>query len=867
MKKLLIGLVAASAAAVAVAASMTGSTGTSFESIDIGTIYDYNTSVDKDPADGGNQFWKYDGQDQAGVITNRDSSTGWYTAECGLPSIAGETNLRYLALDCGFRVERSILAMQTKDTPTPVDIGGVYFDAMVQFTPTYCPPTVNTDGASRDKIGLWLYAPDGTDAPYGADTNLVICANMLGNTSVDSIPTNYVISSSLVKIEPDSWHRVTIKSLETISYSTTSLDTVPGFVVFIDGIPVKTGEALYKSGTNGETLYSNLAPLASKWNTDGTVFPSMDLSSNNKSTISVASFIGTGAIDDIMFTDTAPEFAADAQSFTLTWSEGLATLTVDGETPASFEAGVAGSASFDWASSFVVTATPDSGYTVVSWNLAGTDVKPASGNSATINPEANSGLTITMAEIAASIGDTTYPDFESAFNAAQSGDEIVLGKNVSLANDAGPFEVYGLELTIDLNGKTIETASAEPIFYVGDESSVTIISSSAGGTLRKSEDFESGEATGAIYIGAATGSFTLGDTENDTGVLLDGWINNNDGNGSVSIVRGTLYKENYYYADSDDAAYAIADGSVVQAWDSDTDEYFTVLPGGEEPAKTLTITLDPATGVYKGSAFAPVVTVTCEDVTLTLGTDYTLGAWSGNLTDAGTYTATVTGIGNYEGASGTATFTVNPKTEFDVELSPASGKANGTAYNPEVTVKDGATTLTLGTDYTLGDWSGNLTDAGEYTIEVTGIGNYAGAKETATFTITAGYDSPDGTTSSFTIADESEVVLPTGVTSLGDSIVIDGVQTTYAVAYALGLLENGTLKTALTPAIAIADGKVTLSFAGNENYDIQLSYKASDVLSNNSEDWSPVEGSEFSTTGAAKKFYKIDVSSIKITNK
>ena len=184
-----------------------------------------------------------------------------------------------------------------------------------------------------------------------------------------------------------------------------------------------------------------------------------------------------------------------------------------------------------------------------------------------------------------------------------------------------------------------------------------------------------------------------------------------------------------------------------------------------------------------------------------------------------------------------------------------------------MTVKDGATTLTLGTDYTLGDWSGNLTDVGEYTIEVTGIGNYDGAKETATFTITAGYDSPDGTTSSFTIADESEVSLPTGVASLGDSIVIDGVQTTYAVAYALGLLENGTLKTALTPAIAIVNGKVTLSFEGNENYNIQLSYKASDVLSNNSEDWSPVEGSEFSTTGAAKKFYKIDVSSIKITNK
>ena len=56
----------------------------------------------------------------------------------------------------------------------------------------------------------------------------------------------------------------------------------------------------------------------------------------------------------------------------------------------------------------------------------------------------------------------------------------------------------------------------------------------------------------------------------------------------------------------------------------------------------------------------------------------------------------------------------------------------GSAIEPEVTVTDGETTLTLGTDYTIG-YSANV-NVGTATATIIGKGNYSGEKA-ATFTI------------------------------------------------------------------------------------------------------------------------------------
>lgn len=79
--------------------------------------------------------------------------------------------------------------------------------------------------------------------------------------------------------------------------------------------------------------------------------------------------------------------------------------------------------------------------------------------------------------------------------------------------------------------------------------------------------------------------------------------------------------------------------------------------------------------------------------------------------------------------------TVTDLEDCTVSLSTSSYTYDGNAKTPEVTVKDGSTTLTSGTDYTV-SYSNN-TNAGTATVMVTGQGSYQGTV-TKTFTIEKG---------------------------------------------------------------------------------------------------------------------------------
>lgn len=140
---------------------------------------------------------------------------------------------------------------------------------------------------------------------------------------------------------------------------------------------------------------------------------------------------------------------------------------------------------------------------------------------------------------------------------------------------------------------------------------------------------------------------------------------------------------------------------------------------------------------YDGSAKQPAVTVT--DGTTVLGTnDYTV-TYDNNVNVGNSAQVTVTGKGNYTGtvdkffsiaasditpANFTVTFT-GGGTTYRVTY-------DGSLQTPGIVVKDGNTTLTQGTHYTVA-YSNNQ-NAGTATITVTGLGNYSGTK-TLTFTI------------------------------------------------------------------------------------------------------------------------------------
>ena len=111
---------------------------------------------------------------------------------------------------------------------------------------------------------------------------------------------------------------------------------------------------------------------------------------------------------------------------------------------------------------------------------------------------------------------------------------------------------------------------------------------------------------------------------------------------------------------------------------------------------------------------------------------------SGNTaTNVGTYTATVTGKGNYKGTQ-EMTFTIteaDAEQKFDMALTVDELVYDGSGQEPAVIVKDGDDVLEKDKDYTL-SYEDNI-NTGTGKVIVTGIGNYSGTLE-MTFTIVKG---------------------------------------------------------------------------------------------------------------------------------
>ena len=156
-------------------------------------------------------------------------------------------------------------------------------------------------------------------------------------------------------------------------------------------------------------------------------------------------------------------------------------------------------------------------------------------------------------------------------------------------------------------------------------------------------------------------------------------------------------------------------------------------------ASLLTVTLTEDTYTYNGMEQGPTVSVTHTNRandTLDLTSRCTIGGTT-KATDAGTYTITVTS--DLVSGSKTATWKINPKaitadmftqksdhpvydgTEQTLTGSVLDGK------DSEITVNGENKVLKLGTDFTAAEVK--QTNAGEYTMTVTGQGNYTGTAD------------------------------------------------------------------------------------------------------------------------------------------
>ena len=172
------------------------------------------------------------------------------------------------------------------------------------------------------------------------------------------------------------------------------------------------------------------------------------------------------------------------------------------------------------------------------------------------------------------------------------------------------------------------------------------------------------------------------------------------------------------------------------------------------------ITITIPSQVWTGSELTPVITVKDGETELIKNTDYTVTAPSGTIQDAGDYTYTISGVGNYSGEKA-ATFTImQPKDIATCDITVPNQtmerfgggdpypyiyfKFEDAEYNPTSNVigevvTDGEKTLTLGTDYEFGmiTFDGPSTHEEKINpckpgdkclVEIVGIGDYGGSK-------------------------------------------------------------------------------------------------------------------------------------------
>ena len=300
MKKLLIAASATACALGAFAASFSDTKAT-FESLTEGAALD----VTKD--------------DLGNPVGTTGTSAQWYTADAaGLETkvaayatAPADGNAKYLNIESTskplYRLVHGMVIPDVAEAPT-ADMGEVYIDTLVQFTAGDPEMAAEEAGA---KLALWVCGND-VDGNPAATTNFMVKAGCFDN-GVFKSATYTMLPATDMTFEKDAWYRLTVKTIANVGADTLGTP-YQGFVVFVGGVALKPqGYGQLASLTGG--AYDNRFADA--------IVLSM-VADNSK--LAAVGFSGTGAIDEVAFTSTAPDFAADAQKFTLEWTEGVASI-------------------------------------------------------------------------------------------------------------------------------------------------------------------------------------------------------------------------------------------------------------------------------------------------------------------------------------------------------------------------------------------------------------------------------------------------------------------------------------------------------------------------------------------------------------
>ena len=256
-----------------------------FESTPQGQL---DVTVD-DQGGGGTTYWNDDGDDESTIVTNYTDTA--VTKPDNRPDLfAGTENNIFLKIDSPNGIERYMAADYAEEGSVSLD-NDYFVDMNVQFTVSDTVLDLG-ENENQDKLAIWLYAPD----TEGATTNLVITAAEL-NEDKEAALKNFVIGG--VDIQPDTWYRLTVKAVGEDGFP-------PKFSVYIDEDKLEAVATLAADGTK-----SSLDDAVSDF------YSLVEYNGNKPTTYTLSSvtFQGVGALDDLAFTTTPPEFTKEVVTY------------------------------------------------------------------------------------------------------------------------------------------------------------------------------------------------------------------------------------------------------------------------------------------------------------------------------------------------------------------------------------------------------------------------------------------------------------------------------------------------------------------------------------------------------------------------
>lgn len=271
MKKLLITTLAAVSVGLCAKADF-AENGTSFEGLTEGDVFN--------PAD---TYWTIPTDtDDVFKITNVT-----YSADATPQHWDLTTGEMALSIDTANPILRNVNPVPNDDTTIinpPQDVTTpVFFDSVVQFTATDVAPSMENN--TTDKLAVWLYtSPDDvatTPGLFGETspiTRVAITAGYLEDGATVKV-RNYLTN---IKVDPNTWHRLTIKSFVKSGR--------PWYSVWVDKTPVNGKTAIDAE----EELTEFLSMVSDEVNTE------------TYTKLQGVAFDGKGAVDDIVFTTTDP---------------------------------------------------------------------------------------------------------------------------------------------------------------------------------------------------------------------------------------------------------------------------------------------------------------------------------------------------------------------------------------------------------------------------------------------------------------------------------------------------------------------------------------------------------------------------------